>query len=69
MITEKEKRILKLLVKKYSRDILETSMDEYISSNGYLGTEIVDNIFIPLGYENFTSRERKPTHHFIVGGM
>lgn len=55
MVTEKEKRILKLLVKKYSRDILETSMDEYISSNGNSGTEVVDNIFIPLGYENFTS--------------
>lgn len=55
MVTEKEKRILKLLVKKYSRDILETSMDEYISSKGYSGTEVVDNIFIPLGYENFTS--------------
>jgi hypothetical protein len=50
MVTEKEKKIIKILVKKFSKEDLKSKLRKYINTNGNEGAEYIEKMLMAMGY-------------------
>jgi hypothetical protein len=55
MLTEKEKTLLKLFIRKRSKEQVQKDMDEFVRSDGQKTPKQLEMLMVAMNYEKFTS--------------